>query len=138
MDLLSITAAALALLSAVSKATNFVTDFVINCHEARNDIAAMSRELSDLNIIIHILKQRAEASELDQLPKDLRQHIHDIMVNCTTVLNDLEALLGKYQGRGLDRAAKWALSGRKEAEKIHVSLEAHKRALGLVVETTTL
>jgi len=138
MDPLSITTACLALLSAVSNATRFVTDFVISCREARNDIAAVSRELSDLDITLHILKQGAEASELNQLPEDLRQHIRHIMANCTTVLVDLEALLRKYQGPGLDRATKWTLFGRKEAEKIRVSLETHKRALGLVVEVTTL
>jgi Fungal N-terminal domain of STAND proteins len=138
MDPLSITATCLALLSAVSTATRFVTDFVVGCREARNDIAAVSRELSDLDVTLHILKHEAEASELNQLPEDLRQCIRDIMVNCTTVLIDLEALLRKYQGPGLDRAAKWTLSGRKEAEKIRVCLETHKRALGLVVEVTTL
>ncbi|KAF8812034.1 hypothetical protein BYT27DRAFT_7183190 [Phlegmacium glaucopus] len=60
------------------------------------------------------------------------------MVNCNTVLIDLEALLRKYQGPGLDRTAKWALFGRKEVDKIRVSLEVHKRTLGLVVEATTL
>jgi hypothetical protein len=138
MDPLSITTACLALLSGVSKATRFGTDFVVSCREARNDIAAVSRELSDLNITLHILKHGTEASELIQLPEDLRQHMRHIMVNCTTVLVNLEALLRKYQDPELDRAAKWTLSGREEAEKIRVSLETHKRALGLVVEVTTL
>lgn len=138
MDPLSMTTTCLALLSAASKVTGYVTDFVVSYREARNDIAAVSRELSDLDITLHILKHEAEANELNHLPKDLRQHIHHIMVNCTTVLVDLEALLREYRGPGLDRAAKWTLSGRKEAEKIRVSLETHKRALGLVVEVTTL
>ena len=138
MDPLSITTACLALLSAVSNATRFVTDFVISCREARNDIAAVSRELSDLDITLHILKHGAEASELNKLPEDLHQHIRHIMVDCTTVLVDLEAMLRKYQGPGLDHATKWTLFGQKEAEKIRVSLETHKRALGLVVEVTTL
>ena len=138
MDPLSITTACLALLSAVSTGTRFITDFVVGCREARNDMAALSRELSDLDITLHILKHAAEASELNQLPEDLRRCIRDIMANCTTVLTDLETLLRKYQGPGLDRVADWTLSGRKEAEKIRVSLQAHKQALGLVVEATTL
>ena len=138
MEPLGITAACLGLLSAISTGTRFITDFVVGCREAHNDIAAVSRELSDLNITLHILKHEAEASELNQLPDDLHQHIHYIMGNCTTVLVDLEALLRKYQGPGLDRAVNWTLSGQKEAEKIRGSLEAHKRALGLVVELTTL
>lgn len=138
MDPLSLTTACLALLSAVSKGTRFITDFVVSCREARNDIAAMTRELSDLDLTLHILKHGAEANELNHLPGDLRQYICDIMMNCTTVLGDLEALLRKYQGSGLDRATKWAFSGRKEVEKICESLEKHKRALSLMVEATTL
>ena len=138
MDPISIATGCLSLLSAVSNGIRIATDFVVSCREARNDITAMSRELSDLDITLHILKDEAETNELNQLPEDLRQHIHDIMVNCTTVLIDLEALLRKYKGLGLDRAAKWALSGRKEAEKLRVALEGQKRALSLVVEATTL
>jgi hypothetical protein len=127
-----------ACLTLLSNATRFATDFVVGCREARNDIAAVSRELSDLDITLHILKHGAESAELNQLPEDLRQYIHDITLDCTTVLRDFEALLRQYQGPGLERAVKWTLSGRQEAEKIRVSLEAQKRTLGLVVETTTL
>lgn len=138
MDPLSITTACLSLLSAISTATRLVIDFIVSCREARDDITAVSRELSDLDITLHILKHEAEANELRQLPEDLRQYICDIMVNCTTVLTDLEALLRKYQGSRLDNATKWALFGCKEAKKIRASLEVHKRTLSLVVETTTL
>ena len=138
MDPLSITTACLSLLSAISTATHLVIDFIITCREARDDITAVSRELSDLDITLHILKHEAEANELKQLPEGLRQYIRDIMANCTTVLADLEALLRKYQGTGLDISTKWALFGCKEAKKIRVSLEVHKRTLSLVVETTTL
>ena len=138
MDPISIITTSLALLSAISTGTRLATDFIVGCREAHNDIAAVSQELSDLEFNVLILKRSDGAGELGQLPEDLRQNIRDIMMNCTTVLNDLEALLCKYQGPGLDRAAKWALYGRKEVDKIRLSLEAHKRALGLVVEVTTL
>jgi Fungal N-terminal domain of STAND proteins len=138
MDPLSITTGCLSLLSAISTATHLVIDFIVSCREARDDITAVSRELSDLDITLHILKHEAEANELKQLPEDLRQYIRDIMVNCTTVLTDLHALLREYKGTGLDYATKWALFGCKEANKIRASLEVHKRTLSLVVETTTL
>jgi hypothetical protein len=138
MDPISITTTCLALLSAVSTSTRFITEFIVGCREARNDIATVSRELSDLEITLHILKHQAETSELNRLSEDLRQYICNITRNCTAVLSDLETLLRKYQGPGLDRAAQWTLSGRKEAEKIRRSFEAHKRALDLVVEVTTL
>lgn len=138
MDPLSMTTACLSLLSAISAATHLVIDFIVTCREARDDIIAVSRELTDLDITLHILKHEAEANELRQLPEGLRQYIRDIMVNCTTVLTDLHALLREYQGTGLGLATKWALVGCKEATKIRASLEVHKRTLSLVVETTTL
>ena len=138
MDPLSITTGCLSLLSAISTSTRLVIDFIVSCREARDDITAVSRELSDLDITLHILKHEAEADDLKRLPKDLRQHIRDIMVNCTAVLTDLDALLREYQGTGLDHGAKWTLFGCKEAKKIRASLEVHKRTLTLVVEATTL
>ena len=138
MDPLSITTACLSLLSAISTATHLVIDFIVSCREARDDITAVSRELSDLDITLHILKHEAEADGLKQLPDDLHQYIRDIMVNCTTVLTDPDALLRECRGTGLDLAAKWALFGCKEAKKIHASHEVHIRTLSLVVEATSL
>ena len=98
MDPVSITTACFGLLSAVAKCARFLTDFVVGCREARNDIAAVSRELSDLDITLHILKNEAEAKELNQLPEGLRQYIRDIMANCTTVLTDFEAPVARVPG----------------------------------------
>ncbi|KAF2188990.1 hypothetical protein K469DRAFT_684254 [Zopfia rhizophila CBS 207.26] len=138
MDPLSIAASCLTLITAVGNSTRCITNFVVSCRDARQDLTATSHELSDLDMTLHILKDDTEASGPNHLPEDLRQRICDIMGNCYSVLVELEALLKKYDGAGLDRAARWALSGRKDAEKIRSSIEAHKGALGLVVEATTL
>ncbi|CAI6339555.1 unnamed protein product [Periconia digitata] len=138
MDPLSIAASCLTLIAAVGNSTRYITNFVVSCRDARQDLAAISRELSDLDMTLHILKDDTQANGPNQLPEDLRQRICDIMGNCKSVLVELETLLGKYDGAGLERAARWALSGRKDAEKIRSSLGAHKGALGLVVEATTL
>jgi hypothetical protein len=98
----------------------------------------MSRELVDLDMTLHILKDDTEAKGPDYLPEGLRRRISDIMENCNSVLVELEALLNRYDSAGLNRATRWALLGRKDAEKIRSSLEAHKGALSLVVEATTL
>jgi len=138
MDPLSIATGCLALITAVGNSVRCIKDFAVSCRDARQDLTVMSRELSDLDMTLHILKDDTEANGPDQLPEDLRQRICDIMENCNSVLVELEALLKRYDGAGLDRAARWALSGRKDAEKIRSSLEAHKGALSLVVEATTL
>jgi hypothetical protein len=138
MDPLSIAASCITLIAAVGNCARCITNFAVSCRDARQDLAAMSRELSDLDMTLHILKDDTEANGPNQLPDDLRQRICDIIENCNSVLVELKALLNRYDSAGLHRATRWALSGRKDAEKIRSSLKAHKGALGLVVEATTL
>lgn len=138
MDPISIATSCLALIAAVKSSARCITDFVASCLYARQDLAVVSRELSDLDVTLHILKNDTEANGPNRLPEGLRQRICDIMGNCNSVLVELEALVKKYDGAGPRRVAQWSLSGRKDAEKIRASLEAHKGALGLVVEATTL
>lgn len=140
MDPLSISLSCLTLISAVSAASRSVTDFIVNCRSARLDLEAIARELSDLKITLHILQKDGakDGGDAANLPDDLQRNIADIMTNCTHVIGDLETILQKYQDVGLERSAQWALTGRKEAEKMRASLAAHKAALNLVVEATTL
>jgi hypothetical protein len=138
MEPLSIATGCITLITVVGNCTRCITNFAVSCRDARKDLAAMSRELSDLDMTLHILKDDTEPNGRNRLPEDLRQRICDIMENCNSVLVDLQALLNRYDKAGLDRATRWALSGRKDAEKIRSSLRAHKGALGLVVEATTL
>jgi hypothetical protein len=58
--------------------------------------------------------------------------------SCNSVLEEMKALIQKYDGAGIDCAAKWAISGKRDFEKVRSSLNAHKGALSLVVEATTL
>jgi hypothetical protein len=138
MDPLSITTGCITLITVVAKCVSCVKDFAVNCRDARQDLAAMSRELSDLDMTLHILKDDTGEDGPRKLPQNLRQRICDIMENCNSVLVELKALLDRYDGAGLDRSARWALSGRKDAQKIGSSLKAHKEALSLVVEAITL
>jgi len=138
MDPLSIATGCITLIVAVGDCTRRIKNFVVSCRDAQKDLAAMSRDLSDLDMTLHILKNDTEANESNQLPANLRQRIRDIMDNCNGALSELKTLLGKYDAAGLQSSTKWALSGKKDADKIRASLQAHKGALSLVVEATTL
>lgn len=138
MDPLSIATGCITLIVAVSDCTRCITNFVVRCRDARQDLAAMSRELSDLDMTLHILKNDTETNEPNQLPDSLRHRIRDIMDNCNGALSELQVLLSKYDSAGLQSSTRWAISGKKDAEKIRCSLQAHKGALSLVVEATTL
>ncbi|KAJ7210906.1 hypothetical protein GGX14DRAFT_394526 [Mycena pura] len=140
MDPLSISMSCLTLISAVSAASRSVTDFIVNCRSARMDLEAIARELSDLEITLRIVQidGAKDGGDAANLPDDLQRNIANIVINCTHVIGDLETLLQKYQDVGLERSAQWALTGRKEAEKMRVSLAAHKGALNLVIDATAL
>lgn len=100
MDPLSITTGCLALITVVGNSVRCITDFAVRCRDAGQDLAAMSRELSDLDMTLHILKDNTEANGPDQLPENLRQRICDIIENCNSVLVELEALLKKVRRCG--------------------------------------
>ncbi|KAH8652154.1 hypothetical protein BX600DRAFT_553601 [Xylariales sp. PMI_506] len=138
MDPLSITTGCVGLIATVAHTTKCITKFVVDCRDAQKDLAAVSRELSDLEMTLHILKNDVDTNKSNQLPENLRKRICAIMGNCDSVLGDLDKLITKYEGGGIERNARWALSGKKEVDKIRSSLEAHKSALSLVVEATTL
>ncbi|KAJ7210908.1 hypothetical protein GGX14DRAFT_625178 [Mycena pura] len=141
MDPLSISMSCLTLISAVSAASSSVTDFIVNCRSARIDLEAIARELSDLEITLRIIQIDGadDGGDAANFPDDLQRNIANIVTNCTHIIGDLETLLQKYQDVGrLERSAQWALTGRKEAEKMRVSLAAHKGALNLVIDATAL
>ncbi|KAF6811412.1 hypothetical protein CSOJ01_05704 [Colletotrichum sojae] len=139
MDALSISTGCLALITAVAQAGSGIASFVTTCREARQDLAAVSAELAELGVTLTILKNDTDDDAPARLPEDLRRRICDLIANCDGVIVELAALLEKHRGGGtINSAARWALSGKKEAAKIKASLEAHKGALALVVEATTL
>jgi len=141
MDPLSISMSCLTLISAVSAASRSVTGFIVNCRSARLDLEAIARELSDLEITLRIVQidGAEEGGDAANFPDDLQRNIANIVTNCTHIIGDLETLLQKYQDVGrLERSAQWALTGRKEAERMRVSLAAHKGALNLVIDATAL
>jgi hypothetical protein len=138
MDPLSVVASCLALITAVQKSARFVTSFVVTYQDARQDLAAVSHELLDLEMTLHILKSNSEAKQQTELPENMHQRICDVMGNCTSVLAELDALLQRYDDSRSTSAMRWALSGRRDVEKIRSSLGTHKAALSLITQVTTL
>lgn len=137
MDPISVATTCMAVLKGVTEGVGYINDFVVSCRSARSDLAAVSRELSELETTLHILKADTSSGPI-KLPRILHQRICGVLEDCNNVVGELKQLIKKYDAPGLDRAAAWAISGKKDAEKIRESLEAHKGALGLVVEATTL
>lgn len=115
-----------------------MTSFVVTYQDARQDLAAVSHELLDLEMTLHILKGNSKVKHQSTLPENMHQRICDVMGNCTSVLSELDALLQSYDSSRSTLAMRWALSGRKDVEKIRSSLDTYKAALSLIMQVTTL
>ncbi|KAJ5233339.1 uncharacterized protein N7469_005105 [Penicillium citrinum] len=81
---------------------------------------------------------KADTEHKQELPDVLRKYICDIIEYCKNDLTGFEDSLRAYKGESLNCSAKWAVSGRKKAEKIHKAIAAHKGALSLATETIAL
>ncbi|KAF4213867.1 hypothetical protein CNMCM5878_009929 [Aspergillus fumigatiaffinis] len=138
MDPFSVAIGCVSLLDAVTRLSHSVTNFVVGFRDAQKDLAAVTRELSDLDLSLQILKADTDPKQSYELPNDLRRYVCGIMQNCRIDVTDFEASLHEYGKEGLNQRAKWAISGRIEAQKIRTALAAHKGALNLAAETISL
>lgn len=136
MDPLSLSAGILGLLSAAAKTTIGVTTFIRGCREARTDLTAVSRELSELSIVLELLKDDSDVSDDRVIPESIQRQILSIVVNCKDVIAKVDDVLAQHSGT--TGAARWVLVGRKDTANLRQSLEAYRGALGLALETVTL
>jgi hypothetical protein len=136
MDPLSLTKGILALLSAVATTSKGVTDFIRGCREARSDLTAVSRELSELAIVLELLKDDSDVADDSVIPEAIQKQILSILLNCKDVIAKVDDVLAQHAGKL--GAARWVMVGKKDAANLRQSLEAHRGALGLALETVTL
>jgi hypothetical protein len=64
--------------------------------------------------------------------------VSDIVTNCTSVILEIQKILDKQNGMGVQKAALWALSSRADVDKLRTSLEAHKSALEIALDMIQL
>jgi hypothetical protein len=138
-DLLGITASCLALLTAVANTSKVVTGFIRDVREARGDLDAVSRELSSLTTILELLKEDVTNGDGGSIPNTLQIQIKGILVNCKSVVSDIDSRLGKYGKSQTKRIAYWTMGGGKdEVTKLRSTLEAHKTALDIALDLLAL
>jgi len=132
MDPLSITASCFALINALSKVTEQVTGFIRDFRESRQELQALSRELQDLQLALDLLKD-------DTVPVGIHGQLFSMMANCHTVVDEINGFIEKHsRTKGVERAARWRTSGRDEANKLRLTLEAHRGALSLAVDVISM
>ncbi|KAK4110889.1 hypothetical protein N656DRAFT_184469 [Canariomyces notabilis] len=132
MDPFSITAACVSLLDTVLSASSATVTFIRECREARGEVQAVSGELHVLSTVLDVLRD-------EKLPATLESSIHSILKDCNVIVSDIVKLLKKHSGVSrADRAARWALNGRGEVNKLRSTLEAHRSALNLALEVAAI
>ncbi|KAB5572480.1 hypothetical protein GE09DRAFT_1099675 [Coniochaeta sp. 2T2.1] len=136
MDPLSITSGALACITAIVQTSKAITNFIRGCREARSDLTVISRELSELGIVLELLKDDSDVADDRVIPEAIQRQILSILANCKDVIGKIDDLLAQYDGK--TGPARWVLSGKRDAANLRQSLEAHRGALGLALETVTL
>ncbi|KAK3321828.1 hypothetical protein B0H66DRAFT_181597 [Apodospora peruviana] len=136
MDPLSITGGCLALVSTVGKTLLGVTAFVKNCREARTDLGSVTRELSELKLVLEVLGEDTKDGNDEAIPENVRTQISTIVSSCSDVLDRLTKVSEKHDGRlGPTR---WAVEGKSEVSNLRQLLEGHRGALSLAIDTVAL
>ncbi|ROV89124.1 hypothetical protein VSDG_08871 [Cytospora chrysosperma] len=127
--------ACVALMSSVRETLADVTNFIRRCRSARADLAAVTRELSELQMVLELLNDYGD-SRAYAVPVELQSHLRPILTNCTTVVLRISGVLRRLgEGAG---PPKWTLEGKKEVNDLQDSLEVHRGALGLVSDLITI
>jgi len=136
MDPLSVTAGCLSLLGSVASTASAVTSFIRGCREARGDLTAVTRELSEMNIVLELLRDETETKDSRIIPEKLRIQIVSILGSCEGVLKKINEVLQRHSGQL--GAVRWVSDGKGEVASLRQSLEAYRGALSVVLETVGL
>ncbi|KAH8162263.1 hypothetical protein CIB48_g5980 [Xylaria polymorpha] len=132
MDSPSTAADCVALDSKITKLLSTLAGFVRHVREARSDIDDVSRELHSLQTVLDLLKEDAAF-----FPPDLAEHTPAIIEQCSRVIDKLNESVSVFDSPQLSKQEKrtqWLGVGRIEAASFRTTLEAHKAAIGLVLD----
>ncbi|KAG8354353.1 hypothetical protein FVEN_g7643 [Fusarium venenatum] len=136
MDPLSITTACVGLIGTVAKTTLAVTIFTRECREARSDLTSINGELSQLQLVLELLRDDTAVSDDQILSESLQEQILSIIDNCSAVVSKINLVLDKHSGKV--GVLKWAAFGKNEVVGLRMSLEAHRGSLNLALELVSV
>lgn len=136
MDPLSITVSCLTLIGIASKTSLAVTTFIRGCRDARSDLTSISGELTQLQLVLELLKDDADVTDDRIIPQSLQAQILSIIANCSGVVDKVNKVLQKYATK--TGPAKWTTYGKTEVDGLRMSLEAHRGSLSLVLELVSV
>jgi chromosome segregation ATPase len=136
MDPLSILVSAVTLTGVITSTVAQIKSFVKRFRESRAELDAIRRELASISTVIDILQDEDEA-EAAKIPSSLREQVVGILNNCSVVVRRIEETLTRLGDRTVLQRFKWTVEGKQEVEQCKLSLEAHKSALNIALDTMT-
>jgi hypothetical protein len=138
MDPFSLTAGCVGLVTAITQLSGSILTFISGVRSARADLDSVSRELLSLKTVLELLQIDLADDAIVKLPDTLQRQVSGIITNCAGVVRGIQIILEKHEGRGVQKAAQWTLSGRADVDKLRISLEAHKSALEIALDMIQL
>lgn len=115
-----------ALISTADQVSTDVTNFVRRCRSARTDLAPVTRELSELQMVLQLLND-FEAHR-SAVPEELQAHLRPIMANCIGVVVKVHDVLRRQEVAG------WTVEARDEVGELAKSLGVHRGVMGVVAD----
>ncbi|KAF5556270.1 hypothetical protein FNAPI_5793 [Fusarium napiforme] len=138
MDPLSIATGCATLISTIGSLSLSINTFVRTCREARSDLDRVARELLSLQTVLELIQEDV-ADESKTFPTTLERHVSGIIINCNSLVIELQESITKYGGDSrLKSKAGWAINGQGDVSKLRSNLEAHKAALDLALDMLSL
>ncbi|KAJ3576742.1 hypothetical protein NPX13_g3598 [Xylaria arbuscula] len=135
-DPLSIASGSLAVITATKQTVSIIYKFIRDCKEARADLGQITGELSELNLILELIKDEDASSTKDCLPSALQSQVQSMLASCTNSVQQIEKTLAKCRGK--PGPLLWGLAEKEKVAGLKIQLEAFKSGLSLALETINL
>ncbi|KAI0479783.1 hypothetical protein F4859DRAFT_529943 [Xylaria cf. heliscus] len=135
-DPLSITSGALAVITATQKTASVIYKFIQDCKESRADLAQIRGELSQLTLILELIRDENAATAEDCLPDTLQAQVQAMLTSCMTTVQQIENILARCRGK--PGPLRWTMLEKEKVTTLKASLEALKSGLKFALETANL
>lgn len=119
-----------ALISTVQQVATNVTNFVRRCRSARTDLAPVTRELSELQMVLQLLNDFE--AQRGAVPEELQLHLRPIITNCISVVCKVQEILQRQEVAG------WTVEARDEVGELAKSLGVHRGVMGVVADLISI
>ncbi|KAK0739376.1 hypothetical protein B0T21DRAFT_362516 [Apiosordaria backusii] len=132
----SITASLLGLLSVVGNTTVAVATFCRYSRDARSDLLAATGELSQLQLVLELLRDDTAVIDDRAIPEDVHTRALSTIQNCSNVLDKINTTLKKCERRAGE--VQWTSATRAEVNGLRELLKAHRDTLHMALDAVAL